>query len=77
VLDVGATRRDTDTLAAAIGATPPDDFAALPAADIAALAAAVERAANERNAMIDRAIDDSLRHIPALLRGSVKRALGV
>jgi hypothetical protein len=64
-------------LADAVRATPPDAFEALSAQDIAALAGIVERAAAERDALIDRAIDDSLRHLPALLRGPVKRALGV
>ena len=77
VLHVGGTGRDVGTLAAAIGAPPPDAFAALSADDQAALAALVERAVADRDALIDRAIDDSLRHLPALLRGPVKRALGV
>jgi len=66
-----------DDLARAIGATPPAGFAALSDAERDRLAAAVERAARERSELLDRAIDDSLRHIPALLRGTVKRALGV
>ena len=77
VLHVGGTGRHTGTLAAALGAAPPEAFAALSADDEAALAAVVERAVADRDALIDRAIDDSLRHIPALLRGPVKRALGV
>jgi hypothetical protein len=64
-------------LGAVIDATPPPEFAALSDADRSALADTVERAARERSQLIDRAIDDSLRHIPALLRGAVKRALGV
>ena len=64
-------------LAEAVRATPPDEFDVLSAEDSAGLAAAVDRAAAERTALIDRAIDDSLRHLPALLRGPVKRALGV
>jgi hypothetical protein len=49
----------------------------LAAGDIEELASAVERAVTDRVALIDRAIEDSLRHLPALLRGPVKRALGV
>jgi hypothetical protein len=64
-------------LAAAIGAPPPVGFDALSDADAAGLARLVERAARDRDALIDRAIEDSLRHIPALLRGTVKRALGM
>jgi hypothetical protein len=66
-----------DELAAAIEATPPAEFDALPGADRSALADMVEKAARERSELIDRAIEDSMRHIPALLRGTVKRALGV
>jgi hypothetical protein len=64
-------------LAEAIGAEPPEQFGALLAADRQALAALVVQAAQERSQLINRAIDDSLRHLPALLRGAVKRALGV
>lgn len=64
-------------LAEVVRATPPEEFGVLSDGDSAGLAAAVERAAAERTALIDRAIDDSLRHLPALLRGPVKRALGV
>jgi hypothetical protein len=64
-------------LADAIGAPPPAELEALSEADTAALAGLVERAARQRSELLDRAIDDSLRHIPALLRGTVKRALGV
>jgi hypothetical protein len=64
-------------LADVIGAPPPQELDALSADERAALAALVERAARQRSELLDRAIDDSLRHIPALLRGTVKRALGV
>lgn len=64
-------------LAAAVGAEPPAEFDALSDADKAALASLVVQAAHDRDELIDRAIDDSLRHIPGLLRGTVKRALGI
>lgn len=64
-------------LADVIGAPPPQEFDVLSADEREALAALVERAARQRSELLDRAIDDSLRHIPALLRGTVKRALGV
>lgn len=64
-------------LASAIGAPPPLEFDVLGAAERAALAETVERAAARRSAHINRAIEDSLRHIPALIRGPVKRALGI
>jgi hypothetical protein len=77
VLGVSATERERSPLAAAIGAAPPEAFATLSAEDATVLADTVERATAERAALIDRAIEDSLRHLPALLRGPVKRALGV
>lgn len=64
-------------LGTVLGADPPTEFDALSQADREALADLVEKAARERSELIDRAIDDSLRHIPGLLRGTVKRALGV
>ncbi len=66
-----------DEIAAAIGAAPPPEFAALTPEHRAALAAAVERAAQARSRLLDRGIEDSLRHLPGVLRGPVKRALGV
>lgn len=66
-----------DELTTAIGASPPPEFDQLTEADRAALASLVERAARDRDQLIDRAIEDSLRHIPGVLRGTVKRALGV
>ena len=64
-------------LADVIGTPPPQEFDALSADEREALATLVERAARQRSELLDRAIDDSLRHIPALLRGTVRRALGV
>jgi hypothetical protein len=64
-------------LADAVRATPPEEFTALSDTHHAALAGLVSAAAHARSGLIDRAIDDSLRHIPGILRGTVKRALGV
>jgi hypothetical protein len=64
-------------LGAAIHATPPVEFDALAEADRSALAAVVENAARQRSELLDQGIDASLRHIPGLLRGTVKRALGM
>lgn len=65
------------TLAQAIKGAPPAEFAQLSDEDATALAGLVEHAAAERAALIDRAIEDSLRHLPALIREPVKRALGI
>ena len=66
-----------DEIAAAVGAPPPPEFAALSPEHRTALAAAVERAAQARSKLLDRGIEGSLRHIPGVLRGPVKRVLGV
>jgi hypothetical protein len=66
-----------DDLAAAVQATPPPEFDVRAPGDRTDLAELVERAAQERSALLDRAIDDSLRHLPALVRLPVKRALGM
>jgi hypothetical protein len=64
-------------LASAVGAAPPDELAALPAEHQAALAGLVESAAARRAQLMDEAIDESLRHLPTLLRATVRRTLGV
>lgn len=64
-------------LAAAVGAAPPEEFDVLSAADRDALARLVAQASTARSELIDSSIEDSLRHIPGLLRGTVKRALGI
>jgi hypothetical protein len=66
-----------DELAAAVGAPLPPEFAVLSDEHRAALVAAVERAAQARSRLLDRGIEDSLRHLPGVLRRPVKRALGV
>jgi hypothetical protein len=60
-----------------LGTRPPEEFAALSGDEAADLAAAVQDAMDERSALIDRSIEDSLKHLPAMLRGTVRRALGM
>jgi hypothetical protein len=64
-------------LADAVGASPPPEFDTLSGDHRAALATLVERAVRERSDLLDRAIEDSLRNIPGLLRGPIRRALGM
>ena len=64
-------------LAAAVGAAPPAELAALPTEQQTALAGLVEAAAARRAQLMDEAIDESLRNLPAVLRGTVRRSLGV
>ena len=77
VLPVNGEAPGMTTLAEAIKVRPPADFSGLSDDEATALAGLVEHAAAERTALIDRAIEDSLRHLPALVRGPVKRALGI
>ena len=67
----------TKDLHDAVGATPPAEFDALSAPQRAALAALVESAAARRAQLMDEAIEESLRHLPVLLRSTVRRTLGV
>jgi hypothetical protein len=60
-----------------LGTRPPEEFAALTEAEAADLAGAVQDAMEHRSALIDKSIEDSLRHLPAMLRGTVRRALGM
>jgi hypothetical protein len=64
-------------LAAVIGAAPPPEFDLLSAVDRDSLADLVAKAVAARSQLIDNSIEDSLRHIPGMLRGTVKRALGI
>jgi hypothetical protein len=77
VLHVSGNAPGMTTLAKAIKGKPPAEFADLSDEEATALAGLVEHAAAERARLIDRAIEDSLRHLPALVRGPVKRALGI
>ena len=85
-----AGRRDAETGAAdpprvttvselsqALGAAPPPELDVLTEQEQAALAELVTAAAQRRSELLDTAIDESLRHLPALVRGPVKRVLGV
>ena len=67
----------TKDLQDAVGAAPPAEFEALSAEHRAALAALVESAAARRAQLMDEAIEESLRHLPVVLRNTVRRTLGV
>jgi hypothetical protein len=68
---------DRNDLARAVGAPPPAELDALSAEQRAALAGLVESAAARRAKLMDEAIEESLRNLPAVLRGTVRRSLGV
>jgi hypothetical protein len=64
-------------LATVLGAAPPAQFAELTAEEQADLAEAVQTAMDNRSQLIDRSIEESLKHLPGMLRGTVRRALGM
>jgi hypothetical protein len=60
-----------------LGARPPEEFAELTPEETAHLADALQSAMDSRSQLIDRSIEDSLKHLPGMLRGTVRRALGM
>ncbi len=64
-------------LAATAGGPLPPGFDALPADASAALERILHAALQQRRTRLDEAISGSLRQLPALLRGPVRRVLGV
>jgi hypothetical protein len=74
VSGMGAGKTD---LQDAVRARPPAELDALPAEHRATLAGLVEAAAARRAELMDQAIDESLRHLPLVLRATVRRSLGV
>lgn len=64
-------------LTTALGATPPADFAELTPDETTHLAGALQSAMNTRSKLIDQSVEESLKHMPGLLRGTVRRALGM
>jgi hypothetical protein len=68
---------DTSALAATLKAPIPPEFSALGEGDLAALDATLHAAAAHRSTQLNDAITASLKHLPALLRPAVKKALGL
>ena len=63
-------------LAQALGQTIPE-LDALSAADQKKLAADLNQAHKQHDAVLKKSMDDALSHIPFLLRGAVKKILGL
>ena len=61
--------------ASALGLADPAPLAALSVAEIAWLRDAAYRARDREQAAVTAAIDQALDHVPALLRGAVRRIL--
>ena len=66
----------TAELAAALGAPPPAGLEELSDDDLRVLAGLVARARRRQAAALEAAADDAFDHIPRLLRGAVRRAVG-
>lgn len=66
-----AVRKLTDEL----GTTPPDGFSVLDEADIDFLATALHNARKAQEAGLDQAAEESLKIVPAIARGPVRRIL--
>lgn len=66
-----------DDLSAAIGAPVPDGVAALDDARLAELATVVRDARSEQRRVLRQATEESLRHVPRLVRPAVKRIVGL
>lgn len=64
-----------DALTRALGAAPPDEIAALDAAQIQHLAEALVQARERQEELLTQAADEGLRFIPRLVRGPVKKVL--
>lgn len=64
-------------LTAALGARPPAEFDALSVAERAHLATLLDSAREDRTRAMNTAITDSLRVLPAVLRGPVRKVMGV
>ena len=70
-------RDAVDALSRALDAPIPPEFEALSDEQLHALAATVVAACEHRTEALSTAITALLRHIPALLRPAVKKALGL
>ncbi|WP_028080654.1 hypothetical protein [Solimonas soli] len=61
----------------ALGAPAPDALTQLDDGTLEHLAAALQRARHRQRAQMSAATESALRHVPLLLRGAVKKVLGV
>ena len=60
-----------------LGAPLPGEFEQLTEAELACLETALCAARDRRAAELNRAVGESLHHLPSLLRGPVRRVLGL
>jgi hypothetical protein len=65
-----------ERLRAALDGLEPEGFEALEDGQLALLAEAIERAREEHDRALDEATEESLSHVPRLLRPAVRRIVG-
>ena len=68
---------DTSILAAELGAPAPAELGAVADSDLGRFAASVKAAKDKRQADIEAAITEALQLLPGMLRGPVRKALGL
>lgn len=70
-------RADIEILARELGTDLPEAFDALSKSELAALTAAMRAARSRQKNQLDGALSKALEHVPALMRGPIRRILGL
>lgn len=70
-------RADIELLARELGGDPPEAFHGLPREAQQALIAALRAARSRQKNQLDQALTQALEHVPMLMRGPVRKILGV
>jgi hypothetical protein len=71
------SRAALQALTRELGSDLPEAFAVLDEGDVLALTAALRVARQQQKAQLDEALTRALEHVPALMRGPVRRILGL
>lgn len=71
------TRADVELLARELGGDPPQAFNLLPSEAHAALIAALRAARSRQRNQLDEALTQALEHVPTLMRGPIRKILGL
>lgn len=70
-------RADVEVLARELGGDPPESFNVLPSEAQQALIAALRAARTRQRNQLDQALTQALEHVPLLMRGPVRKILGL
>lgn len=70
-------RSDIELLARELGGDPPEAFNVLPGDAHASLVAALRAARARQKRQLDEALTRALEHVPMLMRGPIRRILGL